>query len=169
MLDSDINTNGLKVRLLQRIIARIDEEIASMSRAAQAAHEAATHAESRSEDKHDTRGLEASYLAGAQAARVEELQRVVAKLRETPTRPFSKSEAITPGALIEAEVDGQSHLFFLITDGAAGLSLEEDGKRVQVITARSPMGQALIGRYRGESTEVEVGKHLTEVEIVSVR
>ena len=58
-----------KQAIIDRLVEKLQSEAEALVRAAQAAHEAATHEESRAEDHHDTRGLEASYLAGAQAQR----------------------------------------------------------------------------------------------------
>src|SRR5581483_11142644 len=58
-----------KRRLVETVQQHLAEELATLMQAAKAAHEAATHEESKAEDQHDTRGLEASYLAGSGAAR----------------------------------------------------------------------------------------------------
>ena len=56
-----------KKRLLEEIIARLRADAAKMKAAALATHEEATHEDNKAESKYDTRGLEASYLAEAQA------------------------------------------------------------------------------------------------------
>ena len=53
--------------LLKEIVARLNENLAVLERAARASHVEATHESSRSDSKYDTRGLEAAYLAGGQA------------------------------------------------------------------------------------------------------
>ena len=53
-----------KSKILAAILEKLQSEIDALVRAAKSAHEAATHEESRAEDHHDTRGLEASYSAG---------------------------------------------------------------------------------------------------------
>jgi hypothetical protein len=55
---------------------RVDLDIAE--RAAQTAYETATHEENIAENKYDTLGLEASYLAAGQAKRVEEIRQSLA-------------------------------------------------------------------------------------------
>src|SRR4051812_18493840 len=67
-----------KQELIQIIMAQLNSELELITQSAKAAHEAATHEESRAEDSHDTRGLEASYLAGAQMARAEALKKTIA-------------------------------------------------------------------------------------------
>ena len=68
----------------KQIIKSFEEQIAQalsvMTQAALHAHEAATHGESKAEDQYDTRGLEASYLAGAQSRRAMELEEALANM-----------------------------------------------------------------------------------------
>src|SRR4051812_3963394 len=70
-----------KARVVALVVERLMAERESLVSAARAAHEAATHAESKPEDQYDTRGLEASYLAAAQARRVEEIDRAIQVFR----------------------------------------------------------------------------------------
>ncbi|NBU22139.1 hypothetical protein EBS43_12140, partial [bacterium] len=58
-----------KSQILASIVQKLNHELQTIELSAQAALEAATHEESKAEDQHDTRGLEASYLARAQASR----------------------------------------------------------------------------------------------------
>ena len=66
-----------KKALVATLVEKLDNELANMKRAAKDAREAATHEEAKPENDKDTRALEASYLAGAQAARVRELDALV--------------------------------------------------------------------------------------------
>jgi transcription elongation GreA/GreB family factor len=158
-----------KGELLSQIIAHLERELSVMIHAAKTAHEAATHEQARSEDKHDTRGIEAGYLAGAQAARVEELQRVIQNLRDFKLPKIEARDPIQSGTLIEAETDGRSVLYFLLSEGAAGVQLQTDqGQKINVITTRSPIGEALLDRRAGESTEFEIARKSVEIEILTV-
>ena len=157
-----------KADLIQKILDRLGQELQSLQASAKSAHEAATNAESRAEDQHDTRGLEASYLAGAQAARAEELQRLMTRIREMPNQGPPPNAPIQVGALVEAFLDGRPVTYFLIAEGAAGWMIEEGEKSIRVITARSPIGEELMSRKAGESTEVETGRGTAELEILSV-
>lgn len=134
---------------------------------AAAAKDAATHEESRAEDKHDTRATEAGYLAGAQAARVAELRRVLTVLRMFPLRDLAPEAQIAPGALVELETNGARALYFLIPQ-VGGISVRVADRPVQVISPQSPLGDALLGRRRGEVIEVEMGPKTREYEVISV-
>lgn len=52
-----------KRALIKKIVAQLEAELALLTKAARSAHAEATHESSKAENKYDTRGLEASYLA----------------------------------------------------------------------------------------------------------
>jgi hypothetical protein len=68
--------NHSKGEVLMRFLEQVSSEIAALTASARAAHQAATHEESKAEDRHDTFAIEASYLAAGQSARVMELEKV---------------------------------------------------------------------------------------------
>ena len=62
----------------QLILEKLSVDLDIAQRAAQTAYETATHEENIAENKYDTLGLEASYLAAGQAKRVEEIKQALA-------------------------------------------------------------------------------------------
>jgi hypothetical protein len=62
----------IKESLLARIIARLEADHALQLQAAKTAHAAATHEENIPDNKYDTLGLEASYIAQGHANRAQE-------------------------------------------------------------------------------------------------
>ena len=157
-----------KFEVVKRIVETISNELDAIERSAQAAHEAATHEESRSEDSHDTRSIEAGYLAGAQASRGADLKKLLIVYRELSIRDFLPGESAAVGALVRATLDEKPGWYFIVGAGAAGLTIEQGGARVQVVTVRSPLGEALIGRKAGESTELESQRGSIEIEVLEV-
>ncbi len=157
-----------KRRIIDEIIARLSRELEAMSSAARAAHEAVTHEESKAEDAHDTRGLEASYLAGAQAQRASELAQQISYYRSLDARELAPGEPAAAGALVELGAGGRRLVYFLVAQGG-GLTLQLDGERIQVITPRAPLGEALVGRSAGETIEVETQGQTREYELTGLR
>lgn len=149
---------------------RIRGEIAGAHAAAHDAARAATHEEARPENDKDTRAIEASYLAGAQAERVRDLREAHATLAALPLRAFAAGEPVAAGALVTAELDGEptQRAFFFIAPFGGGRTAALDGRAVQVVTPRSPLGQALLGRTVGELVEVVVRGQTREYEIVAI-
>ncbi|PHX48683.1 transcription elongation factor GreAB, partial [Pseudomonas syringae pv. syringae] len=125
-------------------------------RAAQTAYETATHEENIAENKYDTLGLEASYLATGQARRVEEIRQSLTLYRKWSLKPFDESRGIQTGDLVVVEdASGQTHYLFLGPD-AAGLKVSAGDHLVTVITARAPLGQNLLGKFEDDAVQIVI-------------
>ena len=59
-----------KRALVKKIIAQLQKELESYTRAARTAHAEATDPQNKAENKYDTRGLESAYLASAQSRQI---------------------------------------------------------------------------------------------------
>ncbi|UVL33197.1 GreA/GreB family elongation factor [Pseudomonas sp. B21-041] len=133
---------------------RIDLDIAE--RASQTAYETATHEENIAENKYDTLGLEASYLAAGQAKRVEEIRKSLALCQNLTLRAYDENRGIEVGALLGLEDEkGREQWLFLAPD-AAGLKVDVVGQPITVITPRSPLGKGLLGKCEGDEVEILV-------------
>ncbi|CAI3789107.1 hypothetical protein AHFPHNDE_02795 [Pseudomonas sp. MM227] len=133
-----------KPALLQAIIERLTVDLDVAQRAAQTAYETATHEENVAENKYDTLGLEASYLATGQARRMEEIRHGLAKFRALQLRDLQAG--IELGALVALDSESGVRQWFFLGPDAAGLKLDFEGCPVMVITPRSPLGQSLLGK-----------------------
>ena len=142
-----------KKALINALIELLNEEAKNLDRAARAAHEAATHEESIAEDQYDTRGLEASYLAGAQKARVREIRGIVAHYKNLPLRDFDEDDEIGTTAVIDLEANGEVRRYFLGPWGG-GMRIPFGGCEILVITPASPLGQVLLGKCVGDEVNV---------------
>jgi transcription elongation GreA/GreB family factor len=135
--------------LIKKIVARLTEELEVYFRAAQASRAEATHEQSRAENKYDTRGLEASYLARGQSKQAAEIQAAIAAFEKLDTRKFGAGDPIDVGAFVELEFDGEKTAYF-IGPRAGGTEVLHDKREVLVITAQSPLGEQLQGRRQGD-------------------
>lgn len=156
-----------KKALLDQLLDKLRAEAAAVVAASEAAREAATHEESKPENEYDTRGLEASYLASAQAGRAEELGRAIRLLEEWKLRSFGEDDGAEPGALIEAECGGKRAYYFFLPAGA-GIPLNHKGKPVLVVTPASRLGQEFRGKHVGDAIEFEAGGQVREYTILSI-
>jgi transcription elongation GreA/GreB family factor len=156
-----------KRQLLDKLISVLEDERANLAAAALHTYEAATHEESEPEDQYDTRGLEASYLAGAQAKRVAEVEQTLHTLKQVNVREYKEDAAIGPTAVVELDHDGKIQFCFLLPAGG-GLAVDQDGHHIQVITPKSPLGEAIVGRTAGDVAVIDVGNLTKEYEIVSI-
>ncbi len=124
-----------------------------MLAAAHATRDEATHEDNKAESKYDTRGLEASYLAEAQACQAEEAEEHVARFESMPLREFQPEDPIALGALVEVALGGYVDLYML-APGAGGKEFEIDGRECTLVTADSPMGARLLGLRQGARFDV---------------
>ena len=142
-----------KIEIIKAFVNHFEHELALLSESAKAAHEAATHEESKSEDKHDTRAIEASYLAKGQAKRVSELEEALREFKKYQEH-FRTETEVTPGSLLCLELDEKdSHSFFAKNSG--GTQVRIQNQAVTIVTEASPLGQMLVGAKIGEAIEVE--------------
>lgn len=158
--------SSLKKKLVAEIIVSLEKDLALIQAAALEAREAATHEESKAEDKYDTRGLEASYLAGAQAKRAAELEELIFFYRNLQLPSFQQ-QAIAATALVEVESAGQRSHYFIVPKGG-GKRFKIDSRDILVITPVSPLGAELLGRSVNEAFTVVSPKGQSDYEIVDV-
>lgn len=157
-----------KQQILALIVARLEADLEVAHRAALAAYEAATHEENIAENKYDTLGLEASYLAAGQARRVEEIRQSLTLYRKWPVRPFDDSQGVQVGDLITLLAPGGQPQYFFLGPDAAGLKLDAYDSTITVITARAPLGRSLLGRFEGDEVEILVSGSRQLFEVAAV-
>jgi len=154
--------------LIQKIVVHLEKELVALKDAAIATYEAATNEESKPENEYDTRGLEASYLAGAQAKRVGDIEELIFIYKDLQVRSFSADEAIASTALVEVSLNGKRSQVFIMSKGG-GTVLNVEGMAVQILTPSSPLGEALLGLKVGDTAVVETGDKTREYEILSIQ
>lgn len=157
-----------KQALIAQILAQLDAELRRYAHAARVAQAEATDEQSRAENKYDTRGLEASYLAHGQSRQVQETARAREQFASLVVRDFDPGEAVGPGAFVRLEGGGESLCYFL-GPAAGGMELIHEGREVLVITAQSPVGRALVGKRAGDFVNLGGGISATSFQVVAVR
>lgn len=160
-------TNIDKKALTRQIIKDLGGRLDALCQSARAAYEGATHEESKAEDKYDTRGLEASYLAGAQAKRTEELENAISRYRNLKTRSFGDNDPIALTALVQLEVNGMESIYFIGPE-AGGTKLIEGGETIMVITPKAPLGKKLMGNLVDDEFKLTIGEIKRSYTIISV-
>lgn len=156
-----------KRAVLKKIIAKLTGELEVYFRAAEYARDEATHEQNKAENKYDTRGLEASYLARGQSKQAAELEAAIVEFEKLGVKKFAAGDAIGVGALVELEQLAEKNFYFL-GPRAGGTEIEHDKKEILVITPQSPLGEQLVGKKSGESFQLKLGKENRSAKIVSV-
>jgi len=156
-----------KSRLLKQIVAKLSENLGLLEKAARASHAEATHESSKAENKYDTRGLEAAYLAGGQARQAREILDSIEVYESLVLKDFAPGDPIDVTALVELDSGGGRSLFFL-GPKSGGLEIEFQGKEITVITPQSPLGQNLMQKTAGQRWTTKVGGATVKCHIVAV-
>ena len=145
--------------------ARLGAALGAARAAHDAAIEGATHEQARAENDKDTRGLEQSYLARGQAARIALLEASVAAVQALELRRFGADEAVAIGALVEVADEGGRRAYLVIEHGG-GEALASGA--VQVVSPAAPLGRALVGKRVGEVAELRLAGRTRELEILAI-
>ncbi len=158
-----------KLWLQQQVLERLAEDLLQAEQAARVAHETATHEENIAENKYDTLGLEAAYLATGQARRAEAIRQAMARWRQFRPRPCDASQGIQLGALVcLVGADDRQQQFFLGPDGGS-MQLVCGDQRVQVISSEAPLGGAMLGKCEGDEVSLQGAPSRQQFEVLWVR
>jgi len=156
-----------KARLTKQIAISLRESLVILEKAARASHAEATHESSKAENKYDTRGLEAAYLAGGQARQAREIMASIELYESLAVRAFAPTEPVDLTALVELAAAGVTSLYF-IGPKNGGLEIKHERKEITVVTPSSPLGRSLMGKTAGQSWTDNMGGSVVKYQIVSV-
>jgi transcription elongation GreA/GreB family factor len=156
-----------KQALIKKIVAQLTADLNLYYKAALSARAEATDPQSKAENKYDTRGLEASYLARGQSKQAAETEAAIEEFEKLTPRTFTAADPIELGALVELSGRGEPACYFL-GPRAGGTEVIHEKKEVLVITVQSPLGQQLLGKKEGERIKLEIAGSKSDYKIVSV-
>ena len=140
--------------LLDAIVGEITSALDNSLAAAEEARATATNKENAAENKYDTLGLEAAYLAHGQSERVLQLEGDLAAYVALRAR-LKDHTIIGVGSLLQLESETGVSRFLFIGPASGGLVVSVQGVRVTVITTDSPLGKAVLGG--GIDDDVSIG------------
>jgi len=151
--------------VLRCLRERLANTLERLTAAQLAAQSGAVHTEAKQEHPKDTRSIEAGYLSRGLAERVESVREAVATLAAFHLRSRAADDPVGLGDLVElGDEDGEETTYFLAPVGG-GEKLAVGGREVLVLTARAPLGAALIGSMPGDEIALELagGKRMLAV------
>jgi transcription elongation GreA/GreB family factor len=128
----------------------------------------ATDKEHQARSKYETFSLESSYLARGQAKRVSALRDALERLQQLPLRPLDETTPIQLGAWVRLEADDGERRALFFGPGGGGESVTVDGEETVMVTAQSPIGQAVLGKIVGERFDLKLGIDTRTFTVVSV-
>ncbi len=156
-----------KQAVIKKIIAKLNADLKIYYKAALTAREDATDPQSKAENKYDTRGLEASYLARGQSKQAAETEASIEEFEKMVVKNFKPEEPINIGALVELDGRGEQMLYFL-ANRAGGLEVVHEKREILVITPQAPLGQHLMGKKKGDLIKMEIAGVKSEYKVVGV-
>ncbi len=157
-----------KPALQQQVLTQLAEDLQQAEQAARVAHETATHEENIAENKYDTLGLEASYLATGQARRADAIRQAMAAWRQFRPRPHDARQGIQLGALVcLADAEGKRQWLFL-GPGGGSMKLVCGDQLIQVISPEAPLGRALLGKCEGDECSLPGVSKSQQFEVLQV-
>ena len=157
-----------KFLLQQQVLERLTEDLLQAEQAVRAAHETATHEENIAENKYDTLGLEAAYLATGQARRAQAIRQAIADWRQFRPRPYDASQGIQLGALVcLVDANDKRQYLFLGPEGGS-MKLVQGAQLVQVISLQAPLGRAMLGKCEGDEVSLQAAPVPQPFEVLQV-
>src|SRR5947208_1049832 len=156
-----------KTPLVNQLIATLKENLSVLEKAARASHAEATHESSKAENKYDTRGLEAAYLAGGQARQAKEILDSIKLYQSLRLRDFGPGDPVDVSAVVKLETENSPALY-LNGPKSGGLEVEYEREEIVVVTPQSPLGQNLVGKKEGERWKANLGGSVVKYHIVKV-
>jgi len=153
-----------KQHLLDDIIESLETLYQDAFDAAMRAYDTATNEESEAENKYDTLGLEASYLAQGQSKRVTECEADLNTYKKFKISESDSKNNIGIGSIIYMLDECDKALILFLGPTAGGLNVKIDDTNVTIITPSSPLGKILIGHSVDDEVELKLGdtkKHYT--------
>ncbi|MEM6930792.1 MAG: GreA/GreB family elongation factor [Myxococcota bacterium] len=155
-------TKDAVIAALREAIAR---DLTAVAEGTAHARAEATSAESKAENKYDTRATEASYLAAGQGRRLEGLRHVAGWLDQLD--PSAVREDVGMGALVELAEAGRPPRWVLVGP-TGGSTVRVEGVPVMLLSLDSPLGEALDEAEPDEVVEVDSPRGVRRLRIVTI-
>ena len=164
-----------KKLVVQGFLETFQRELSTLTHSAKEAHEAATHTETRAEDRHDTFAIEASYLAAGQAKRVSEIAQMIEEYQHYLEDSASSHQRISLGTLaviqqissdLKPLLNSKKMISFIAKTGG-GTQIKVENEVITVITPNSPLGEPLLSSKTGDEFSVEAKSGIREYKVLN--
>jgi len=132
-----------KKDILEKVKSELALKIKGLTEEALSLKDAATNEESKAENKYDTRGLEASYIAQAHAKRIEKMKESLYFINKTQTKPYKDKIKVGDLIVLLDTSNEVESFFFLLSEG--GIKIEYKSKSITSLSITSPLGSKLLG------------------------
>jgi len=141
-----------KAALIEGIREKLLREFEHLRAASKRTREDGSDAESKAENKYDTRSTEENYLADGLAKQAQSAAQAAAAYEDLEIAAFEDGDGIDIGAAVELRFADATEWFFLGPAGG-GIEVDCEGRTVTVVTPESPLGSQLLGLKKGGRTK----------------
>ena len=159
-----------KTAYLKEIYQALKQQHQLACRSVAQAHDAATHEENVAENKYDTLGLEAAYLAHGLAVRETQCKEdLLAFIALRDAIGTELHDLIKLGSFIQLLDEQGSEQMLFLGPSSGGLKVNTStGYSFMVVTPATPFGQALMGCRSGDEVEVVIAGEKVLYEVLSI-
>ena len=157
-----------KSELLQTILLELENVHQVAVDAAQRAVNTATDKASEAENKYDTFGLEASYLAHGQSKRVAQCEADLIAFKKLKTTDFPAVKSVSIGRLVYLEDEKAIQQLIFLSPVAGGLKVKYKQNVITLVTPSSPLGKAILFSKPGDEIEVKPGEDKKYYQITDI-
>ena len=140
-----------KSQLKEELVAALEETLRALQDAHKSTTAGMTHPDNKPENDKDTRAIEMSYLARGQAMRIEEFTLGVSGAKVLNVAECTRVQL---GALVHTEDTEGAEAYYLVAPEGGGVVLSGG---VKVVTPKSPLGKALMGKEAGDEAMFVAG------------
>jgi transcription elongation GreA/GreB family factor len=105
------------------------------------------------------------YLAHGLAQRIAELQESLTQLDDMGC---ARRDRVRVGAVVQVEDEDSQPSWLAIFPGGDATVLEQNGRRLRVLSSTSPLARSLAGHEAGDCVEVTQGERESEFEVLAV-
>ena len=158
-----------KASILAALRERLTADLDALTASQAASQEGATLEEARPEGDKDTRATESSYLARGLAKRVTEMREEAQLVANLRLRVFGDGDPIALSALVTVEDQLGVLDHYFVAPAGGGLKIITGETTVGIVTQRSPLGSALVGKRCDDAVELRTPRGVRELTIVAVR
>lgn len=146
-----------KEKIKQAVIDLLEGKIKDLELIVDSNHKEVTQGDNKQESKYDTRAIEASYLAGAQKARLVTIRNELALLNQLNVS-FTESK-IRVGSFVEVLRNEKEKQLLFFTPSTGGESVTINNSKIYIMSMSNPLTREFVGLEKGDDFLYEPTNH----------
>jgi len=153
-----------KKSILAQLLALAQEKEKTTKENQENTQKRANEEEGAMQSRYSTFKAEGQFLAGGLKSILEDLKANTAIIQAMTQERIKVNERIEPLAIAEVEFDDGSKEKFFVIPGSGGEKIDD----LTMISPRTPLGKALMGKEAGDNFTLKVGDKARNGEVIYV-